>query len=73
MSRKLLFLAMQQKQPSILIAIFVMGTVLLHFPIIDLLGADRFIFGIPVLLMYFFAVILILIALVFWASKTGKE
>lgn len=60
---------MQQKQISILVTLFLLGLILLNYPIINLINADTLIFGIPALLVYFFGVIVVLITFIFLASR----
>ena len=55
-----------------LIAVFLLGTVLLNFPLIAVVGAERGLFGIPALVLYLFgawAGIIALLGLIVEAKK----
>jgi len=62
---------MSEGKTSKVIGIFLLGFVLLNFPIINLFTKDQFIFGIPSLYIYFFMVWVILI--IFIARTTRKK
>ena len=41
--------------------VFILGVILLNYPILSLFNVPRFLFGIPVLILYLFAIWLLLI------------
>jgi hypothetical protein len=56
-----------------LAAIFLMGCVLLNYPIISLFGGAREVFGVPLLYAYVFATWVAVIALMAWVVERPRE
>ena len=64
-------------RPSIrgqrLVALFLLGVLLLNFPLLNLFASPARVFGIPVLYAYVFAVWAALIALMVWVVEKGED
>jgi hypothetical protein len=64
-------------RPSIkgqrLVALFLVGFLLLNYPLLNLFAAPDRVFGIPILYAYVFAVWAALIALMVWVVEKGQD
>jgi hypothetical protein len=58
---------------SWLVAAFLLGCLLLTYPLLSLFNSDAMAFGIPVLYLYLFAAWALLIALIAFAAERRKE
>jgi hypothetical protein len=54
---------------ELVVALFVLGVVLLSWPFLTIFNAPRAALGIPLLVLYLFAVWAGIIALVFWVTR----
>jgi hypothetical protein len=54
-----------------LIAVFLLGSLLFNYPILDLFNSDAEVFGIPLLFAYIFAAWALLIGLMAWIVEAG--
>jgi|AMWB02.1.fsa_nt_gi hypothetical protein len=52
-----------------LVALFVLGWILLNYPVLAIFNAPSFVWGVPVLHAYLFAVWSLLILLIVWATR----
>lgn len=65
-------MADSEKRNRILIGLFILGTVLLNFPILSLFNLNVIFAGIPLLYFYLFSVWFAIIFLVALATKNGS-
>ena len=56
-----------------LVALFALGFLLFNFPTLSLFNADVFVFGIPRLFLYFFAVWIFFIACMAWILEPKSD
>jgi hypothetical protein len=64
-------------RPSIkgqrLVALFLLGFLLLNYPLLNLFAGPAYFFGIPVLYAYVFAVWALVIGLMVWVVEKGDD
>jgi len=58
----------ENKKSKRLVALFLLGFVLLNYPILSLLNLDIFVFGLPLLYVYIFGIWAVLILLSAWVT-----
>jgi hypothetical protein len=54
---------------ELVVALFVLGAVLLSWPFLTIFNHARAVFGIPLLVLYLFAVWAVMIAAAFWVTR----
>jgi hypothetical protein len=57
------------KGRGLLVALFTLGAVLLSWPFLSIANQTRVVLGIPVLVLYLFAVWAAIIAVLFWLTR----
>jgi hypothetical protein len=57
------------KGRDLLVALFALGAVLLSWPFLAIVNQPRAILGVPVLVLYLFAVWAAIIAVLFWLTR----
>jgi hypothetical protein len=56
-----------------LVALFLLGFLLMNYPILSLFNLDKLFFGIPILFYHLFAAWLMLIVLTIWITLSRRE